>query len=504
MPVLLQENGPPEFKQVVADAYVKSKNDEDLASRIVRNAGWYKTADGSWAQLTPDLREKVNIRQGIKQPDGRYLIQDVDIFYPNEVKGREFAFTPERIAEIVRNTNSAIDSGSQPPGLVREHPSADRKANGIASPAKGYGFHFRPSPRPGMTRCDIVAAPEIYEEWKKGDWIGLSAGFACDHSGTNMRFGHIALLGADMQALSRLPRVEVYSTDNQLCFSSDTGIFESKGKHMPLPALNDAQRNAMKKVAEAQKKLGDVWLSFAASEPDAQTKEDEAKKLFAAAVAELEASGIQLPEFAAEDESGEGDDEGESNSGGEGEGSPLLDEDNNTVVGEDPELDALLANEPPATTDVGGNGGGEDNSQFAAEVQTLRSELANSKKVIASLIGRQMREDFTSFMKEKQAQGHMFDSGAMMDLFSSCASQPEAVKQIRRVIENSPRDPKLVGAGQTFSAAEAGENIAQPVNRGPLPKQEVDATLSLLRKSIPHLDFSADDVQLGMIASAKP
>src|SRR4051812_42962813 len=51
----------------------------------IRRAGWFRTSKG-WQQLTPDLREKVAVREAIKQPDGRYVIEGVPVFMPNAVK----------------------------------------------------------------------------------------------------------------------------------------------------------------------------------------------------------------------------------------------------------------------------------------------------------------------------------------------------------------------------------------------------------------------------------
>src|SRR5688572_3939365 len=102
---------PSEIAAAPADvqvAYVRGAGDaRRYALSQVRNAGWFRTA-GGWRQLTPDLRAKVNVREAVRQPDGRYVIEDVDCFYPNSVKGAAEQYTAAQIRRIVRNTNAGI------------------------------------------------------------------------------------------------------------------------------------------------------------------------------------------------------------------------------------------------------------------------------------------------------------------------------------------------------------------------------------------------------------
>ena len=512
---LLEERGSPQFKEIVGDAYAKAATDahpaeiDNVAAKLVRNAGWYKTGGGEWKQLTPDLRNKINIRAGVKQPDGQYLIEDVDVFYPNRVKGDDphSNYTPERIRGFIDNTNRMINNGGQPPAVVREHPSPEKRANGIPSPASGHSFAFRESPRGGgMARCNLLISEPLYKEWKDGKWIGLSAGFACDKAGSNMRFGHIALLGADMQALSNLPRVEVFEADNQLVFAADSSVFNPKGTSMPRQ-LTDAQKAAFNLIAGAHEKAKLAFQATAAGADDADQLEADAKEAFAAADAVATSAGVnfQAPR--------------------EDEGNPLYNEDANSVYPADPELDALLADEPaatiealggagagrqaeaaPTTGDAGDEDEGEDDAPAAPsgggnaeKFAAMQAEIDANRKVISALIGKQMRQEFQAFMDTKLQAGHQFDSGAMMQLFQSVASQPKSIDAIKRLITGSPKDPKL--AAPTFSATEAQTNVAG--NNSAMPAASVDDTMAVLRKYCPSVEFKAEDVTLGSIAAPK-
>jgi hypothetical protein len=491
MSTLLEERGSPQFKEVVGDAYAEAATEahpaevDKVAAKLVRNAGWYKTNDGDWKQLTPDLRNKINIRAGVRQPDGNYLIEDVDVFYPNQVKGDDEAsnYTPSRIKGFIENTNRMINNGGQPPAVVREHPTPEKRANGITSPASGHSFGFRDSPRGnGMVRCNLLVSEPLYKEWKEGKWLGLSAGFACDKYGSNMRFGHIALLGADMQALANLPRVEVFEAGNQLVFAANSSLLE-----IPMPRqLTDEQKKAFSLMSAAHKAAADAFAASASGDEElTQNFEATAAEAFAAAEVAAEASGLKKRED---------------------EDNPLYDEDNNTPAPDDEELDALLAEEPAVSTEGAGdapsrpvpgetNETGEDRPE-RAEFEAMKAENAANRKVISALVGKQMRQEFQAFMDEKARKGHQFDSGAMMQLFTSVAAQPKAIESIKRVISTSPIDPKL--AMPTFSATEAQANIAAKETFG---AAAVDDTMAVLRKYMPGMEFKAEDVLLGAVAS---
>src|SRR5438132_12729643 len=87
-----------------------------IAQRMVQHQGWYKTGKG-WEQLGPDVADKINLRVAEPQPNGKYLIRDVDVFYPNAVKGQnsDVMYDADKIRGIIKNTNASIGSGGQKP-----------------------------------------------------------------------------------------------------------------------------------------------------------------------------------------------------------------------------------------------------------------------------------------------------------------------------------------------------------------------------------------------------
>lgn len=231
-------------------------------ARMLRHAGWYKTSTG-WKQLSPDVRKKVNVREAIKQPGGRYVIEGVDLFHPNAIKGKQLAFGPAENAELIENTQRAIVNGGQKPAIVEGHTSDEQKMLGIQLDAQGSGIGFRESPRgKGWIRCDLVDVPqEMKDRLVDLKLPGLSVKIIKDPTGNNPRIGHIALLGGSMQALSHLPGLEVFSAEasngGQLCFSADP-----PGEHIMGPKIKDchaayASAYAAYEAAEESSKLGE-------------------------------------------------------------------------------------------------------------------------------------------------------------------------------------------------------------------------------------------------------
>lgn len=497
---LLKEPGPSSFREAVRESYAKAVTEahpqevDRVAARLIRNAGFYKTSSGKWEQLTPDLRDKVNIRKGIQQPDGKILVEDVDVFYPNAVKGDDPAsqYTLDRVRDIRNNTNQTVNSGGQPPALVREHPSPERKARGIPSPADGYAFNFRESPRgKEWTRCHLMVSPDLFEEWKKGKWIGLSAGFACDKDGTNMRYGHIALLGADMQALSQLPKTEVFSADDQLCFAAVQCNAHPKGPSMA-KTLTEDQKKAYMALATAHASMNSALQAFAAGDPEAEKKEQAALTQFEAAQVDATKCGL----FAAEEGDG-GEDSTDSTDSGD------MDEKGASGLPSDTELDALMAEEPVSTTDVGATDGGEQ-QEFAAEIAELRSENATLKDAVKALLGRDMNRDFAAYLDEMKGKGHQFDAATVTEMFHAVIAQPEAIKKLKDLVAKSPIDPKH--CGQTFSAEDAGKDIRKDAPEFSAPEarsdDEIKAQVAELNRRLPGHNFSAEDVKLGLAATS--
>ena len=268
--------------------------------RMLRLGGWYRTGQREWKQLTPDLRKKVNVREAVKQPDGRYVIDDVDVFYPNAVKqGAESPeiYSADDIRRIIANTNSSIEAGGWRPTLIEghQHPGADMIGNQFDG--HGYGVNWTESPRgEGWARCTLVdVEPEYVDRIRDRKLPGLSARISNDAGKLNRRFGHIALLGGTPPALSRLPMLEVFSVSNQVCFSAEPAEIgtrpaaRKKGPTMPLPP------DKARKMAECFSSLGACYASYAAGEDGADAKMAEAHQMHGPALA----GAMKDPDFGA-------------------------------------------------------------------------------------------------------------------------------------------------------------------------------------------------------------
>jgi len=201
---------------------------------------------GKHKRVHPDLRGKINLRQAEKQADGTFYIPDVDCFRPNQAKGETGEYTAEDCRDAMKNTTRMIEAGGQMPSITLEHPSPLAKANGVASKSWGNAVNFRESPRgDGWVRCDFIKVhPQVVEDWKKGHYTGMSSGIVSDKKEqrdengnimrdekgnplfepANLRFGHIALLGGESQAISDLPMTQIFAAcaeSELVCFCTE-------------------------------------------------------------------------------------------------------------------------------------------------------------------------------------------------------------------------------------------------------------------------------------------
>ena len=178
-------------KRELVDAGNSADEAERMALHQARVAGWYETLDG-WKRIASDLRSKINIRKAHRQPDGRYLIQDVDVFYPNAVKGKPIhdedgnvvghetiTYNADDVRKIIDNTQLGVEDGNPVP-LTPTHVRPEHKYTGIVIPAIGKGINFRESPRgDGWARCDLADVEEkTVDDWRRGRITGLSAGIS--------------------------------------------------------------------------------------------------------------------------------------------------------------------------------------------------------------------------------------------------------------------------------------------------------------------------------------
>jgi hypothetical protein len=284
-------------------AKATGKNDEESDSRAIKevqNAGFYKTTSG-WKQLAPDVRNKVNLREPILQPNGKYVIEDVDVFYPNAVKGDVKPLDPEFVNYAISNTNKSVSAGAQIPPITIGHPNELQKNFGVQLKAMGSVINWRPSSRGnGMVAADLVDVdPNVVKLMQQQNLTGLSsgiegalpvnAGLVSDANKTNMRFGHVALLGGTAQALSQLPRVEVFSANNVLYFAADPLLVQQPNqKDKPMPAGMEHHS----KLGDAHLFLGQAHKAFAAGEPGSEDKVKQGKCMLYDATAAYEGANM--------------------------------------------------------------------------------------------------------------------------------------------------------------------------------------------------------------------
>lgn len=240
------------------------------ATREIQRRGWRKTKDG-WKQVMPDLSDKINVAQGVEQPDGTYYIEGVPVFHPNAVKG--IPFDADKIRTIIKNTNASIHAGGAKPGITEGHPSEMQSMIGKQLDTHGSAVNFRENPdKPGHTMCDLIdVEPDYFQRLKERKLPGLSAGFAKDCNDLNRRFGHVALLGGTSPALSHLPATEFFQSGNDLCFGADMEVFP-KGKAM----RSKKTKELFADVASAQDAYDAAEMAQESGDPTAEAKMGEA------------------------------------------------------------------------------------------------------------------------------------------------------------------------------------------------------------------------------------
>lgn len=262
---------------------------EDAHHRAIRHTqrmGWFKGPKG-WKKVLPDMQDKINVTQGVRQPDGTYYIECVPVFHPNAVKGAEHSFSEKDLDQIIANTNAAVHSGGSKPVLLEGHPDELQKAMGKQLDARGFPVNFRKNPKTKMVECDFIRVdPEYWDRLKKQKLPSLSAGFAKDAHGLNRRFGHVALLGGTSPALSHLPTTEYFSASgNCLCFAADTEVFP-KGKSM----LSSKKKDCFAALSSAKEAYDAAEKSKEMGQPDADARMTEAYTAYAAAEADYAAA----------------------------------------------------------------------------------------------------------------------------------------------------------------------------------------------------------------------
>lgn len=419
---------PKELQQLIdteamkfAMAGIDADEAESQAYRAAAHAGWFETVDG-WQRLGPDVREKINVRKAERQPDGRYLVRDVDVFYPNAVKqssdGQPITYSARDIESIISNTNRAIESGGQRPAVTMMHPNAMQAATGTVIPQFGCAINFRASSRgEGWARCDLIDLdPQIVRDWKTRRITGLSAGFVQDGGELNRRFGHVAALGAQSQALAALPITEVFSAGESLCFSAEAPVTHFEGVHT-------MDRNRAVKAQPLLQALAIAAAALAAGEPGAEAKFAEAKNNYNTEFG----TELPLPEGS-----------GGGVSGGSGEFTTDVNraDDGNLSFAADPEAAFNALN---------------------SKVDTLVSSNRKLTILNAALQGKMARDEFSAQLKDLAAEGYQFDSAAAMQQFEASAGNKPLIAGIINLIKSSPKKTAPSQQPVVFGANSAGQ-----------------------------------------------
>lgn len=461
---------------------------EESYSRTVRGIhreGWYHTLSG-WKKIAPDIADKVDVHVAESQPDGRYVIQGVTVFYPNAVKGSDAAFDAARIRRATANTNTAIENGGQRPALTINHPGPFNES----TESLGHGVNFRKSPRgEDWLECDLIDVPgHVVQDIRDRRYTGLSAGFVGDADDLNLRIGHIALLGVESQALSHLPMLEVFSSrhDSSLVFCADP-VQMTKG---PTMKIKNAEQRAKLFAA-----LGTALTSYSVGEPNADHKVKEVFDTFGAHPDAKEDLKLLKSLFGAEEEGEDKDIE------------DILGEDFNDAEDDDDDEDDYSAEQeaqeltdiPDATKDNGDDDPEEGidipsgNKTTEKQFSALRESNYELQDQVRGLIASNRKKDFSAVLQRLTVAGHQFSAATAMDTFISGGMTNSAAKSVVDLVKSTPRTGKALDTeGATFSAG----NDRPARTKGPNVTDNKQ-TLRALNRAVPSMNFSAADVDLG-------
>lgn len=411
----------------------------------------FVTVEGKWKRISPDIRNKINIRKAERQPDGTWYIADVDVFYPNNAKGGK-GYTAYELRGAIKNTNAMIARGSQTPSIACTHddPNAYGRVVNWQESDKGEGW----------VKCDFAGMPdEVYNDWRTGKYTGLSAMLMKDngemigkdefgspiYKRVNLRFGHVALLGSELGQLSELPMTQIYAATEAtecVCYSAMTvnpwavahsktndlaefekivhGIKKTEGmEHVAPPASHPSQKeNTMtpEEIKKLQEEHSAMKAKFDAM--DGSYKVDKAK--FAADEAEAkkakEENEAYKAKFGALDANPNFKKEGDNGA------KPLTEEEQKILA------DKLAGQE------------GEITKEAFAALKAQNDELC-----------RQMRENsrekarniFAAEVDGLIAAGHAIDKRTEMETYAAMEDAPAALVAYRASLVKRPKAQRL-------------------------------------------------------------
>ena len=511
-------------KERAVDSGATEQVATDMGLRAIQHAGWYLTSEG-WQQLSPDVRDRVQVRQAIPQPTGQSLIRNVLCFYANAVK-EDDPYDQGMVRSIIDNTNRALQSGSQTVGIIKTHPNPINKAVGKFPKLYGEAFNFRePMDKPGWVECDLLVNPELADEWKQKQITGLSVGIFGDAGGLNRRIGHVAAMGAETQALSALPRTEVFASSRMVCFAAEpfeTGSKMTKSQCYAAMAAAYAAKEAGEegadaKLAEAKKMFdamaGDDAAPNNMADPNvAQTDSvatggnpvmatgdtygslpDIQNKAMWAKVPKEKRGKSGKGEYKDMDSEWSADSTGKYAATGPSDITQLpektkLDESTGSADG------TVVVGEGRKPEDYATGYSAEIVSQFSA----MHEKIKRQDAVLAQLLkdkqqseARAMHSEFQAFCAAENAMGRNFSAEQAASLYSAVISgdKGKAADAVRKFIKALPATESLSSFGSVFSADQT--TIDTPAARGKMDPAKLAREFT---GTFQGQNFSADDL----------
>lgn len=467
-------------------------NDDEKKLRLskeLHRAGYYRFSDNQWKQITPDLRNKIAVRPAYKQPDGKYVIDDVSVFCPIEYEGKKgeiLKYDEEDVLRAIKNTNDIIEKGGQAPPITIGHikdvnillndKGCGKAVNWRSGVFQGRKFSF-------ITIVDLD--PEIYGDWREGRYTGISAGLTGKHGDKDIRFHHVAILGNKVQLISDLPRIELFEA---VCFSLEVPTMEVEKK-----PEEKKPENEKKPITEGIKDDG-----------KGASNDDEISELISSAhaahvIGDHESCKnilSRLHEMYQGSGNGSTGDLGNMGGGDRGEKAVPAAGDLYKSVGgvSGPQPSDTLSQNFSAQMSSAF-------SQFQAQIENQNKIISEQKALIQSAIlekqnlgkAQKAEQEFSAHCNTLQALGHTFDRKANEELFQTIAGDERAVNKLKEMLNKTPINSARAIGGPTF--ANNGSTSIFPTKQDKdLHKDDITKIGNdLLSKHAPHMGHKLDE-----------
>lgn len=426
----------------------------------INAAGYYKLSSG-WHQIREDVRGKISIEPAIRQPDGTYVVENVQIFYPNAVKrakkkdgteGDLVVFTADKIQRIIATTNAYIASGGHEPSILVGHPGSNETY------AAGRSVKFRIID--GRPYCTIThLAAEAARQWAAKGLMSVSAAFTSDVDDLNCRIAHVAILGSSSPALSHLKRTDIFMDYQAEVQSESKDYVLAYSAEEPVIFRSPTMSKETERAEKRRKCFSALDAAYAAKEAGEPGHEKKVAEAYAAMKAEFSDDDEFCKAFAAEEPKDEKGKKGKKAKG-----------DEFATVTQRPQNDPCDLNfSNPMTTREGGwasgaielveeqggdletnaprvrktASGGLDGS-YVPKSSTSFATRAEVAEVRAELAVR----DFKDYMNDQKSAGHEFNSETMLGIVTGASALIPGIELAKKLISESP----LKGTGYASDA----------------------------------------------------